>query len=143
MLVNEIILKKVDQALSKEPLSTDSDAMQAELSKFIKVYCYELQITHCNQKMIIETNKEMSREAKTKADRAKLTSLENAEARTSILEPILYDTFIMVSIYFKEQIFLLSENVWAKEIHKWDSKQEWTDCYDKLKSLIAGRHTLA
>ena len=37
------------------------------------------------------------------------------------LESILYDTFIMISIFFKKQLFEMSQKLWEAKLHTWMS----------------------
>ena len=70
--------------------------------------------------------------------------LEKAKDKKRQIEPIIYDTFIMVSASFKEQLFAISEKIWNAKIYNWNGGEaEWTACYDKLKSLISDELGLA
>lgn len=92
-----------------------------------------MQVALCNHKMVIQACKASTvKEQKQKA--------VTAQSKLEILEPIFYETFIQVSTYFKEQMFLLTEQFWAKSIQEWDSESDWKECYDKLLKLINGEN---
>ena len=56
------------------------------------------------------------------SDRARLDAFNSASAKKHTLESILYDTFIMLSNYFKQQLFDLSQKLWEAKVHNWGER---------------------
>ena len=53
-----------------------------------------------------------------------------------MLETILYDTFIMISVYFKEQVFAVTQKLWDAKMHTWKSDSgEIEGFFEMLKAM--------
>ena len=93
------------------------------MTLFANLFCHELTYALGSTLITIAENIHLAAEdfdSLSLEQLEKLELYEKAKLRKNELESIFYETFIMVSTYFKQQLFKITAKVWEANIHLWD-----------------------
>ena len=91
------------------------------LIEFVSKYCQTLFLVFGKQIVLIQEHQGASASDGGAEARKKRDELNAAKEMKHTLESILYDTFIMISIFFKKQLFEMSQKLWEAKLHTWMS----------------------
>ena len=66
-----------------------------------------------------------------------------AQETKRILDSVFYDNLIMISSYFKEQMFAVTQKIWDAKIHTWDNKEKIEGFFTSLRGLYDQKLSLS
>lgn len=58
-----------------------------------------------------------------KEDQVKFEAFKAAESRKKILEAVIFEVFILVSLSLQDLMSLVSEKIKTSDVHKWESDE--------------------
>ena len=112
--------------------------------EFVSLFCTELMFNFGNQLLTICDNRDVKRDGDLSSDeKVKLEALTQAEARKAILEEVLYETFIIVSETFKEQMIEITQMVKMARVQDWESDEEKKSFFEFLSKVFNGKFSIS
>ena len=106
------------------------------LNMFVRKYSQEMFFAFGKQQLIIEDNKDLKEMPDmTKEDRVKLNSVTKALEKKDQLEGIFIDTLLLISTFFKEQLFCVSQKMWEAKPYNWNDDERIERFFNRLTEM--------